>query len=118
MAGMSDDADLTRLFAEAPDLSGDDDAFVIRVTARIAWRRRLVWLMPAGAAAALLLAIWATWPAAYDFSRNALAGIGWIGDSIAIFANSELGMLLAAALLVTGLIWRWTFDQVRGSSAP
>ena len=68
---MSDDTDLIRLFAEEAILPADED-FVTGVTARIAWRKRLILAAPFGAALLLLLAIWPTWPAASTFSGNAL----------------------------------------------
>ncbi len=111
---MSDDLDLTRMFAETAP-APEDDAFVAQVTTRIAWRRRVLWAMPAGAAALLILAIWATWPAAYGFSTDALAGILLIANTLETFFNSPLGMITAATLLLTGALWSWLQDRTRAA---
>lgn len=107
---MSDDLDLIRMFAQAAPLL-EDDAFVAQVTARIAWRRRVLWAMPAGAAALLVLAIWATWPAAYGFSTDALAGILLIANALEAFFNSPLGMITATTLLLTTVLWSWLYER-------
>lgn len=110
---MSDDTDLTRLFAETAVLP-HDDAFVARVAGRIAWRKRLTLAVPVGLAALLLLAVWATWPAAYVFSVNALSGVLLIADSLATFFTSPTGILAAVVLLLTVAFWAWLFERVRG----
>ena len=111
---MSDDLDLTRIFAEAAPPPGDE-AFVAQVTSRIAWRRRVLWAMPAGAAALLVLAIWATWPAAYGFSTDALTGILLIANALETFFNAPLGMITATTLLVTAVLWSWLYDRTRAA---
>ena len=110
---MSDDTDLTRLFAETASVP-DDDAFVARVTGRIAWRKRLILATPAGLAALLLLAIWTTWPAVYDFSSAALSGIRLIADSLGSFFTSPAGILAVAVLLLTAALWAWLFERMLG----
>ena len=110
---MSDDTDLIRLFAEEDTLPGDE-AFVAGVTARIALRKRLAVAAPFGAALLLLLAIWATWPAAYTFSGNALAGLMLMADSLGAFFNSPAGMVAGGALLLSAALWSWLNDQLRG----
>jgi hypothetical protein len=114
VAAMTDDTDLTRMFAEAA-LPADDDAFVARVTARIAWRKRLILAMPVGLAALLLLAIWATWPAAYDFSRDVLSGLVLLAVWLNEFFTSPAGMFAAVVLLLTAAAWSWLFDRTRGN---
>ncbi len=109
---MSDDTDLIRLFAQTAELP-QDEAFVAGVSRRIAARRRLAWAWPAGAAVLLLLAIWATWPAAYTFSIDALSGIQLLAGSLATISNSPAGMLTAAVLLLTAVLWSWLFERVR-----
>lgn len=110
---MSDDTDLTRLFAETADLPADE-AFVARVTRRIGWHRRLTSAMPVGLAAVLLLAIGATWPAAYAFSADALAGVFLIADALGAFFTSPSGILAATVLLLTAAFWAWLFGRMRG----
>lgn len=112
---MSDDTDLIRLFAEEDALPADE-AFVTGVTARIVRRKRLTLAAPFGAAILLLLAIWATWPAAYTFSGNALAGILLMTDSLGTFFNSAAGMVAGGALLLSAALWRWLNDQLRGQT--
>lgn len=111
---MNDDADLTRFFAQADELPADE-AFVARVAGRIARRRLMAWALPAGVAALLLLAIWATWPAAYEFSSNAYAGIDWLTDAVRGVAMSDAGMLAITALVLTAASWSWLYDFVRGA---
>ena len=110
---MSDDTDLIRLFAE-DDAFPADEAFVASVTARIARRKRLAFAAPLGAALLLLFAIWATWPAAYNFSGNALAGLMLMADSLGTFFNSAAGMVAGGALLLSAALWSWLNDQLRG----
>lgn len=110
---MSDDLDLQRLFTEEP--APADEAFVAGVTARIAWRRRLAWALPAGAALLLVFAIWATWPAAYTFSGNAIAGLVLIGASLGEFFNSPVGMIAVTALLATAAFWAWMYERLRAA---
>ena len=110
---MNDDSDLVRLFAEEPTLP-DDEAFVAGVTARLARRRRLAVATPVGAAMLLLLAIWATWPAAYNFSGNAIAGLMLMTDSLGAFFNSPAGMVTGGALLLTAALWGWLNDRLHG----
>ena len=110
---MSDDSDLIRLFAAEPVLPADE-AFVAGVTTRIAWRKRFAFAVPLGAAALLLLAIWATWPAAYTFSDNVLAGLSLMTESLGAFSNSLAGMVAAGALLLATALWSWLNEQLRG----
>ncbi|HXC56716.1 MAG TPA: hypothetical protein VNU97_15570 [Rhizomicrobium sp.] len=110
---MSDDTDLTRLFAQAPQVPGDE-AFVARVAGRLAWQRRLALALPAAAAAVLLLAVWATWPAAFAFSRDALSGLEFLVDATTAFCNSPPGRFAAGLILVTGALWAWLFERLRG----
>ena len=110
---MNDDTDLIRLFAQEDALPADE-AFVTRVTARIARRNRLALAAPFGAALLLLLAIWATWPAAYTFSGNALAGLMLMADSLGTFFNAPAGMIAAGALLLSAALWSWLNEQLHG----
>lgn len=107
---MNDDSDLKRLFAEA-EAPAPDEAFVASVSARIRQQNRLAYAIPAVLALLLLAAIWATWPAAYMFSAEALAGIATFGTTIGMLANSQLGMTVALTLVATGLLWAWLFER-------
>jgi hypothetical protein len=113
VAAMSDDLDLTRLFADAP-APPDGEAFVARIAFRIAWYRRLALALPAGAVALLVFAIWATWPAVYVFSRDALSGILLIAHAISTFFTSPTGMFAATVLLLTAAAWTRLFEWLRG----
>ena len=116
MAGtMNDDSDLIRLFAEEDALPADE-TFVAGVTARLVRRKRLALAAPLGVAMLLLFAIWATWPAAFNFSGNALAGILLMADSLGAFFNSPAGMVAGGALLLTAAMWRWLHDHLRGQA--
>ena len=108
---MSDDTDLVRLFAEEPALPADE-AFVAGVAARLVRRRRLALAAPLCAAALLLVAIWATWPAALDFSNYTLGGLMLMTQALGAFFNSLAGMVAAAALLLAAALWTWLNEYV------
>jgi len=107
---MSDD--LNHLFAEEPS-PADDETFVTRVSGRIAWNKRVLMVVPMAAFAVLLLAIWATWPMAYQLSGNAVAATVVMAVSLREFATSQIGMLAIAVLLLTGALWLWLYERVR-----
>lgn len=111
---MSDDSDLTRLFAEQ-HAAPEDEAFVAQVTGRIARRRQMAPALPAAAAALLALAIWATWPSAYLFSADALSGATFIANGIGEFSTTPIGVLTALVLLVTAAVWAWVHEQMHGA---
>ncbi|MEJ0027071.1 MAG: hypothetical protein WDN01_13670 [Rhizomicrobium sp.] len=103
---MSDDSDLVRLFAEQPDLPADD-AFVAGVTARLARRRRLAVAAPFAVVAALLLAVWASWPATRDLIAESVSGIALLAGGVGSFFNSAIGVVTAAALLLAAALSLW-----------
>lgn len=107
------DQDLTRLFAEQPDIAADD-AFVAGVSAAIARRKRNRWLALAGVTTLLLFAVWITWPAAVAIGAAASADIALIGDLSAAWLTSDVGAITAAALLATAAFTVWLTNRVRG----
>ena len=102
---MSDDTDLTRLFAEQPE-PPDGDAFAARLSAHLAYRRQLRIALPFALVGALLLAAWATWPAAKIYAMTSLGGIDLLAHGISGFFNSDIGMVSAGAVLLSFAIWR------------
>jgi chromate transport protein ChrA len=107
---MSDD--LARLFVEDKNPVADE-SFVSRVSGRIAWHKRMLFAIPLVAGALLVLAVWATWPAAYRWSGDAVADAAVMAVSLRAFATSQIGMLAIAVLLLTVALWLWLYERVR-----
>ncbi|MEI9996994.1 MAG: hypothetical protein WDM91_20535 [Rhizomicrobium sp.] len=112
---MTDDADLIRLFAEQP-VPPDDDAFVAGVAARIARRGWLMLAPPFVVVLIFALGVWATWPAVFAFSAEALRGIRLIANGVRAVFDSPAGMAIATVLLATAAFWTWLYERVRGVS--
>jgi hypothetical protein len=109
---MSEDTDLARLFAQTADPSGSD-AFVAGVTGRIARRRRLRLAAPTALIAALLLAVWATRPAAKTFAVTSLGSVDLLAHGISGFFTSDIGTAVAAALTLSLAIWAFATGRLR-----
>jgi hypothetical protein len=109
---LSEDSGLARLFAEPADPAGGE-AFVAGVTVRIARRRRLRTAAPFAALAALLLAVWATWPAAQTLATMTAHGVTLLGDSLSGFFTSYVGTATAGALLLPLAVWAWATGRLR-----
>ena len=109
---MSEDTGLARLFAEQPEPS-DGDAFAARVSARLANRRRLRLASPFAAAAMLLLAVWATWPAAKTFAVTSLGSIDLLAHGISGFFTSDTGTAVAGAMALSLAIWAFATGRLR-----
>jgi hypothetical protein len=102
-----DDHDLKHLFAEAP-AEPADDAFVARVEAAIARRRRLPIAISIGMAALAALIVWATWPAAYGLTA-------WMRESLLFlgpFFSTFDGHVIIVALLATAAAWLWLHEKL------
>jgi hypothetical protein len=111
-----DETELTRLFAETPSID-EGEEFVRRVSTKIAWHRRTAWLVPMVAIGFLLVAIWASWPAALAFSTAAISGIVLVANGVNAFFSSSAGLLLAAVLSLTGVLWQWLHYHLREAGA-
>jgi hypothetical protein len=109
---MSEDTDLARLFAERPE-PADGDAFAARVSTRLARQRQLRIALPLVGIVALLLAVWATGPAAKTAAVTALGGIDLLAQGTSGFFNSDVGTATAAALALTLTIWAFATGRLR-----
>ncbi|HEY0106740.1 MAG TPA: hypothetical protein VGB91_11700 [Rhizomicrobium sp.] len=109
---MEKDIELAGLFATLPD-PAPDEAFVAAVALRIARRRRLAMLWPAGCGFVLLLLVWASRPAGDVFAGWVQSGLNLIAVEVGRFATSPAGTFAAAILLVTGALWAWLYERLK-----
>jgi len=107
---MSEDTDLARLFAEQPEPS-NGDAFTAGVATRVARRRQFRLWLPVVAGVLLLIAVWATWPAAKTFAVASLGSVDFLAHGVSGFFHSTTGIVAAAA--VTLALASWAFATGR-----
>ena len=109
---MSEDTDLARLFTEQPEPS-NGDAFAAAVATRIAHRRRILMAAPIVLIALLLVAVWATWPAAKIFATASLGSVDQLAHGVSGFFTSDIGVALAAAVTLSLASWAFATRNLR-----